>query len=124
MHSINTLADSQRTSLDLTSLRFGLKYFHRPIFFFKGSFVLTKYSAEKYITYDHGLEGSIAEDTFFACRASNLGYSFGWVEGELLENSPFSVMDLLKQRRRWNQGLFLVINSKNLKADFTNISMR
>ena len=119
VNTLNTLADSQRVTIDLTSHRFALRYLHRPIFFFKGSFVVCKHSVESLVGFDHGLEGSIAEDAYFACRASNLGFTFDWVEGEMLETSPFTLVDFMRQRRRWNQGLYLVNTSKNLKLVFT-----
>lgn len=40
------------------------------------------------------------------------GYSFDWVEGEMYEKSPFTLLDYIKQRKRWLQGLILVVHSK------------
>lgn len=121
---LNTLADSQRVMCDLGTLRFSLRYLNRPLYYFKGSFVVCKHSVEKFIGFDFGLEGSLAEDAYFACRASNLGFSFDWVDGEMLEGSPFTLVDFMRQRRRWNQGLFQVNTSKNLKLDFTTFWFR
>ena len=120
VNSLNTLVDSQRTAIDITSLRFALRYFNRPMFFFKGSFVVCKHFVEKFVGFDHGLEGSIAEDAYFACTAANKGFTFDWIEGEMHETSPFTLGDFLRQRRRWNQGLYLVCMSKKLKLDFTS----
>lgn len=41
---ITTLSDSFRVADDMGKLRFQLSYFHRPIFGWKGSFVVTKAS--------------------------------------------------------------------------------
>ena len=86
---------------------------------FKGSYMVCEHGVEKSVTFDHGFEGSIAEDTFFVIKASNKGYSFDWVDGEMLEQSPFTFMDIVRQRRRWHQGAYYVVISKNLKRDLS-----
>lgn len=101
VHWLNTLADSMRVSVDLGALRFSLKTLHRPLFSFKGSFIVCKNCVEKLVSFDHGLEGSITEDAFFAVKSSNLGFTFDWIEGEMYEKSPFTFMDFLRQRKRW-----------------------
>ena len=45
------------------------KVFHKPIFGFKGSYVVTRLGAERRVSFDNGEEGSIAEDCFFAMLA-------------------------------------------------------
>lgn len=40
------------------------------------------------------------------------GYSFDWIEGEMYEKSPFTLLDFIKQRKRWLQGLYLLVHSK------------
>jgi egghead protein (zeste-white 4 protein) len=42
------------------------------------------------------------------------GYSFDWIDGEMWEKSPFSFWDFLQQRKRWMQGIFLVVHDKKL----------
>jgi egghead protein (zeste-white 4 protein) len=116
---MNSLSDSMRVSQDLGPLRFSLKYLNIPIMNFKGSFFVCQHGVEKSVTFDHGLEGSIPEDTFFVIKASNKGYSFDWIDGEMQEQSPFTFMDIVRQRRRWHQGTYLVAFSKNLKRDLT-----
>jgi egghead protein (zeste-white 4 protein) len=54
---------------DMGKLRFQFSFFHKPLFGWKGSFVVTQYAAEKKVTFDHGLEGSIAEDCYFSMIA-------------------------------------------------------
>lgn len=68
--------------------------------------------AEKQVSFDNGLDGSIAEDCFFAMRAFSQGYSFNFIEGEMYEKSPFTMLDFLQQRKRWLQGILLVVHSK------------
>ncbi|GFS30299.1 beta-1,4-mannosyltransferase egh [Trichonephila inaurata madagascariensis] len=39
------------------------------------------------------------------------GYTFNFIEGEMWEKSPFTLWDFLQQRKRWLQGIFLVVHS-------------
>ena len=87
--------------------------------FFKGSFIVCKCGVEEAVSFDHGIEGSITEDSYFAVKAVNQGYTFDWIEGEMLEQSPFSFMDYIRQKRRWDQGSYHVAVSRNLNRDFT-----
>uniref|UniRef100_A0A6G1SL83 Beta-1,4-mannosyltransferase egh n=1 Tax=Aceria tosichella TaxID=561515 RepID=A0A6G1SL83_9ACAR len=109
-----TLADSFRVSRDLGNIRFTLAALHRPIFGIKGSFVVTKCSAEKDVSFDHGEDGSIAEDCYFSMIAYKKGYTFDFIMGEMYEKSPFTIMDLIKQRKRWLQGIWLVVGSPKI----------
>lgn len=68
--------------------------------------------AERDISFDNGPDGSVAEDCFFAMKAFSKGYTFDWIEGEMYEKSPFTLMDFLQQRKRWLQGILLVVHSK------------
>ena len=107
---ITTTADSFRVADDMGKMRAQLQLLHKPIFSWKGSYVVTKATAERAVTYDNGPDGSIAEDCYFAMKAFSMGYSFNWIEGEMWEKSPFTIADLLKQRKRWIQGIFLVVH--------------
>lgn len=71
-------------------------------------------SAEKAVSFDNGLDGSVAEDCFFAMKAYKEGYTFNFIEGEMWEKSPFTLWDLLQQRKRWIQGILLVVHSKEI----------
>lgn len=75
-------------------------------------FLLLQVGAERAVSFDNGLDGSVAEDCFFAMRAYHQGYSFNFVEGEMWEKSPFSLWDFVQQRKRWLQGILLVVHSK------------
>lgn len=70
--------------------------------------------AERNVSYDHGLNGSIAEDCYFSMIAYKKGYTFDFIEGEMWEKSPFTFRDFLQQRKRWIQGIFLVVHSPNI----------
>ena len=69
-------------------------------------------SAEREVSFDNGVDGSVAEDCFFAIRAFSKGYTFNFIEGEMYEKSPFTLLDFLQQRKRWLQGILLVVHSK------------
>lgn len=68
--------------------------------------------AEKQVSFDNGLDGSVAEDCFFAMKAFSQGFTFNFIEGEMYEKSPFTLLDFLQQRKRWVQGILLVVHSK------------
>lgn len=108
---ITTLADSYRVADDMGKLRFTLGALHRPIFGWKGSFVVTRCGAEKNVSFDHGPDGSIAEDCYFSMVAYQKGYTFDFIPGEMFEKSPFTILDLIRQRKRWVQGFWLVAHS-------------
>lgn len=95
-------------------LRFTFSCFHKPVFGLKGSFVVSRAGAERQVTFDHGMEGSIAEDCFFSMIAFRDGYTFDFVEGEMFEKSPFTFWDFLQQRKRWLQGIYLTVHSKHI----------
>ena len=51
--------------------------------------------AEKTVSFDNGLNGSIAEDAYFAIKAMDMGFTFNFIEGEMREKSPFSFSDFI-----------------------------
>ncbi|XP_076319509.1 beta-1,4-mannosyltransferase egh [Tachypleus tridentatus] len=109
---VTTLADCFRVADDMGKLRFQLHTYHRPLFGWKGSYVVTEAGAERKVSFDNGLDGSVAEDCFFAMMAYKEGYTFDFIQGEMWEKSPFSLWDFLQQRKRWMQGIFLVVHSQ------------
>lgn len=76
--------------------------------------MVTQVEAERDVSYDHGMEGSIAEDCFFSMVAMKHGYSFDFIEGEMHEKSPFTMWDFLQQRKRWLQGILLTVHSSKI----------
>ncbi|XP_073994930.1 beta-1,4-mannosyltransferase egh isoform X2 [Rhodnius prolixus] len=111
---ITTLADSFRVADDMGKLRLQFSLFHRPLLSWKGSYVVTQVRAEREVTFDNGPDGSVAEDCFFAMKAYSLGYTFDFIEGEMWEKSPFTLWDFVQQRKRWLQGILLVVHSKQI----------
>jgi egghead protein (zeste-white 4 protein) len=112
---MTTLADSFRVADDMGKLRAQFYLFHKPYFSWKGSYVVTQVGAERKITFDNGPDGSVAEDCFFGMRAYAEGYTFNFIEGEMWEKSPFTIWDFLQQRKRWMQGIYLVVHSKAIQ---------
>lgn len=113
---VTTIFDFARVGADYGILRFCLKYFRKPVFSWKGSYVVCNAGAEKNVSYDFGIEGSIAEDCFFGLTAWKLGYSFDFIEGEMWEKSPFSLTDYIKQRKRWIQGITRTFLSRSIPS--------
>lgn len=66
------------------------------------------------MTFDHGPDGSVAEDNYFGMVALREGYTFDFIEGEMWEKSPFTIYDFLQQRKRWLQGILLVVHSPQI----------
>lgn len=70
--------------------------------------------AERHVSYDNGIRGSLAEDCYFAMKAHMEGYKFAFVDGEMWEKSPFTIWDFIQQRKRWVQGISLVVHSPEI----------
>jgi egghead protein (zeste-white 4 protein) len=106
-HPFLTLADSVRTGDDLG--RFRLQHlFGQSAFGMHGSFILVRNDVEMDVGFDIGPAGSVTEDAWWSLVEMAQGHRSRWVDGYCLEQSTQSVMDFLKQRRRWFVGLCLV----------------
>ena len=111
---VTTLADGLRVAFDYGVMRFGLQVLKRPIFGFKGSFIVSKVKAEIDVGFDYGPKESIAEDLRFALTAWHKGYKFDFVQGVMVEKSTFGFLDFIKQRKRWFVGHFHILWSNSL----------
>ena len=100
---VPTAADCLRVADDPG--RFHLQYalLHKPIFGVHGSFLLVNGQLEQEITWD--TMDSLVEDYAFAIQCVKRGYSCGEVHGIVREQSPRTVVDFLRQRRRWILGI-------------------
>eukprot|EP00899_Mesostigma_viride_P000816 jgi/Mesvir1/10735/Mv13807-RA.2 len=106
-HYVNTLADCVRVADDYGKFR--LQYQAGEAWIgMHGSYVVCSNAVEKAVGFDHGVQGSITEDAYFALMARARGVHFRWIDRFMYEQSPFSVMDFIRQRRRWFGGLVLV----------------
>ena len=101
-------ADALRTGDDLLRFKWQYKALHAPIFGSHGSFLLVPGEVEREIGWDVGASGSVTEDAAFALTAWSRGISFDWVDGIMVEQSPYTFVDFVKQRRRWFNGLWIV----------------
>ena len=113
-----TMADCIRLAFDYAIFRFQLSVLKRPVFGFKGSYIVMRHRVEKAIGFDLGPKGSIAEDCFFALKAWSRGYIFEFIQGEMKENSPFTVMDYIRQRRRWFVGQLYTVLSRDIPLPY------
>lgn len=106
-HPVLTLADMLRTGDDIT--RFYTQFRTGALFCgMHGSFILVRGDVERTVSFDVGPEGSVTEDAWWAYAQAYRGREFRWVDGYLLEQSPESWRDFIRQRRRWYCGLWKV----------------
>lgn len=113
--------DSIRSGEDLGRFRVQFGAWHRPVFGMHGSYILTPARIERLVSWDVGGYGAITEDAYFALLATERGVRFDWVAGYIREQSPFSLRDLLEQRRRWFCGLAHIARDPSLKFTTTAV---
>jgi len=111
--------DAMRPGADLGRFRIQYRVWHAPVFGTHGSFILAPARLERGITWDVGGYGAITEDAYFGLIAMERGIQFDWVEGFIREQSPFSLRDLIQQRRRWFCGLMHITRDPNFQARTT-----
>jgi beta-1,4-mannosyltransferase len=109
-----TAADAIRSGDDLG--RFRLQYLFKQAYFgMHGSFVLIRSDVEKMIGYDHGPSVAITEDAYLAMQIIDHNYHFGWLNGNIFEQSPYTYKDFIKQRKRWFVGLKNVVKDRRIR---------
>merc|ERR1719198_670723 len=113
---ITTMADTGRVGDDFGKFRIQFEN-GATVIGMHGSFIAISQKVEELVTYDHGHAGSICEDLYFALYAfGHHDVRFDWVDGLMYEQSPFTMMDLVKQRQRWFSGMFLVCFDPKIPA--------
>ncbi len=110
-HPLVTVADCIRVGDDLARFYLQFAYLHQPIFGIHGSFLLINGRVENEITWD--LSESLTEDYEFSVQYMRQGYTCGYVDGVVREQSPESILDFLKQRRRWLLGIRSIAKHSN-----------
>ncbi len=110
-HPLITVADCIRVGDDLARFYLQFAYLHQPIFGIHGSFLLINGKVENEITWD--LSDSLTEDYEFSVQYMRQGYTCGYVDGVVREQSPESILDFLKQRRRWLLGIRTIAKHSN-----------
>jgi egghead protein (zeste-white 4 protein) len=107
-HPLTFLADMIRTGDDYGrySLQTRLGW---PLFGFHGSFILVRNSISKAVGFDFGPDGSITEDAFWSLVQMERGVRCRFVDGFMVEQSPQTLGDFVKQRRRWFLGIYKVV---------------
>jgi hypothetical protein len=86
-----SLADSIRVGDDFGKFALQYRVWEDPLIGMHGSFVVCQNAVEIDFGFDHGLEGSITEDTFFAMHIAEHGVKVKWCLGHMYEQSPFNV---------------------------------
>lgn len=109
-----TVADGLRVGDDVARFHFANSVIGRPVFGVHGSFLLTNGEMENECTWDFG---SLAEDFEFSQDAWRRGFTCGRVHGIVREQSPTTVRDFLKQRRRWFMGIRDIVRSRFCPSD-------
>ncbi|HIP90465.1 MAG TPA: hypothetical protein EYH22_02840 [Candidatus Nanopusillus sp.] len=114
---LTSLEDSIRTGDDISRFRFQAEY-GEVIVGAHGSHSLYRADLEAKIGWDFGEVR--AEDALFGVLANKyFPKPYGWLKGKLYEQSPFSVIDFLKQRRRWFWGkLDILLNRKDIDLKY------
>ncbi len=103
-----SLADSIRSATDVSTHVFQIKTGF--VSWMHGSHVLIRSDVEQKISWDFGK--TWGEDSLFGLKAQEFGYKIEWLKGRLYEQSPFTIKDFLKQRRRWALHSFDVLKRK------------
>ena len=103
-----SLADLIRSSADVSTYAFQIKMGF--VSWMHGSHVLIRSDVEQQIGWDFGKIWG--EDSLFGLKAQELGYRIEWLKGRLYEQSPFTIKDFLKQRRRWALHSFDILKRK------------
>ena len=114
---VYSMADSIRVGDDLG--RFHLQYrLHKILFGMHGSFLLVRTNVERQVGFDFPPEACTTEDTTWALQQMAKGNRFRWVEGTVVEQSPATFRDFVRQRRRWFTGMWWAARKTPVPASY------
>ena len=97
-----SVCDAARVSSDMSLFNLQYVLLQRPVAGVHGSFLMLNGEVENEVTWDMS---SLTEDYEFSQVAWRKGFTFGAIHGIIREQSPFAIMDFMKQRRRWYLGI-------------------
>lgn len=105
------LGDSIRTA-ECRVCHFGHSFGRWPV---HGENLLLHSEVEKEVGWEFE---SLLEDVMFSAYAAQKGYGTGWHGGQLFSTSPMSLLDFIKQRRRWFRGMLQHVLNRNVNAKY------
>lgn len=105
---LTNLADGIRVTDDFGKFRLQA-HLGYPIFGMKGSFWIIQAAQEKSIGFNYGYYINITEDALFALIAWYNGIRMSFLPCYIYEQSPYTIVEFIKQRGRWLSGLNRVI---------------
>lgn len=103
LNPVLTFGDILRFRDDLGRFQFQHGRLHKSIWGCHGSFLLSSGKVENAVGWN---TDCLAEDFWFADKAWRLGYGGGFVPSVAREQSNWTVMDFINQRRRWFCGIW------------------
>ncbi|ACS33091.1 glycosyltransferase family 2 protein [Thermococcus gammatolerans] len=114
---LTSLEDSLRAGDDITRYKIQARY-GKVIVGIHGSHLLYRSDLEDIIGWDFGEVR--AEDAYFGLLINKyFNKAWGWLKGKLYEQSPYSIKDFLKQRRRWLWGkLDILLKNKTVGVKY------
>jgi len=107
---LTSLEDSIRAGDVITRLKLQAKM-GRIIMGIQGSHSLHRLDIEEKVGWDFGFMR--AEDAMFGLLVNqHFKKIWGWLKGKLYEQSPFTIKEFIKQRRRWLWGKLEILTKK------------
>jgi len=102
---VTALTDCSRVGGDYGKFLMCSRMANHPLLGMHGSFVVATQHIEETVGFDHGITGSITEDYYFALMCwKQHDVRVKRIDAFMFEQSPFTCVDLIRQRARWFQG--------------------
>ncbi len=111
---ISSIMDGPRPAFEFLIQKGQIDLLRKCYFGIKGSHLLVPYKIVKEVGWAHGV---FADDLIFGIKAQEkFGNIFKWMSGYIIEQPPFSLRDLFRQRERWYRNLLDVILRGDISA--------